>query len=643
MAGFLTNTQVLERTLIAGLCLLFALPLSAQDKINKKAQKLYDESTELLHWDKYKEATPLLVEALDIQPEFLKARERLGFIYYQDKQYADAFTQIELLVKQSPTYSKEAYYYLAMTGLATLQTDKAKEYLAHYKKVGAIGDKRAHELKLLERNISFAGKAKNDPIPFEPIDVGPGINTTDNEYFPALTAEGEYLYFTRQKQFGIKSQEDILVSQWSDDKWQSSLSVSNNVNTEAANEGAHSISPDGNALYFTMCEGQGGYGSCDIYVSFRKGGNWSKPKNLGASINTKYKETQPCISPDGRQLYFVSSRPGGIGKLDIWVSDLQPNGLWGEPINLGPTINTTEIDERPYIHTDNTTLYFSSDGHPGFGAADIYVSRLQANNTWGQAINLGYPLNSYSYEGGIFVSRDGSTAYFATDRFSEAGDLDIYSFPLPPSIQPIPATFVKGKVADNTNNRPLEAIITFTDIKTDRVISNTKTSELGDYFITLPTGSSYALNISKPGYLFFSKYFSLDSIHANKPYLLDVQLKAIEVGESLVLNNIFYTKGSYELIPGSKAELDDLVEMLQLNPTMSLEISGHTDNTGTDAINKELSQKRANAVMQYLVDNGIEAERLKAKGYGSSKPVADNNTDLGRSLNRRTEIQVTGK
>lgn len=643
MAGFITNAQVLKYTLIGALFPLLSSPLFAQDKINKKAQKLYDETTELLHWNKFDEATPLLIQALDIQPDFLKALERLGFVYYQNKKYSDAYEQIETLVKQAPSYSKEAYYYLAMTGLATLQTEKAKEYLTHYKKVGTIGDKRAHELELLERNITFADKAKNDPIPFKPIDVGPGINTTDNEYFPALTAEGEYLYFTRQKQFGIKSQEDILVSQWSGDKWQSSLSVSNNVNTEQANEGAHSISPDGNALYFTMCEGQGGYGSCDIYVSFKKNGNWSKPKNLGPSINTKHKETQPCISPDGRQLYFVSSRPGGIGKLDIWVSELQPNGLWGEPTNLGPTINTTEIDERPYIHVDNTTLYFSSDGHPGFGAADIYVSRIQADGTWGAPENLGYPLNSYNYEGGLFVSRNGATAYFATNRYSKGGDLDVYSFPLPASIQPIPSTYVKGNVTDHENSRPLEAVITFTNIENDRVISNTKTNELGEYFITLPTGASYALNISKPGYLFFSKYFSLDSLNANRPFQLDVHLKAIEVGESLVLNNIFYSKGSYELLPASKAELDDLVELLQLNPTLALEISGHTDNTGTDAINNELSQKRANSVMQYLIDSGIDAKRLKAKGYGSSKPVSDNSTDLGRSMNRRTEILVIGK
>lgn len=643
MAGFLTNAQVLKYTLIATVCLLLSLPLSAQDKINKKAQKLYEESTELLHWSKFDEATPLLIQALDIQPDFLKARERLGFIYYQNKQYAEAYEQIKLLVEQAPKYSKEAYYYLAMTGLATLQTDKAKEYLDYYKTVGAIGDKRAHEIALLEKNISFAAKAKNDPIPFEPIDVGPGINTTDNEYFPALTADGAYLYFSREKKFGIKSQEDIMVSQWTGDKWENSLSVSNNVNTETANEGAHSISPDGNALYFTICEGMGGYGGCDIYVSFKKKSNWSAPVNLGPTINTPHKETQPCISPDGRQLYFVSSRPGGLGKLDIWVSDLQPNGTWGEAKNLGPTINTTEIDERPYIHVDNSTMYFSSDGHPGFGHADIYVSRMQANGNWGQAVNLGYPLNSYSYEGGLFVSRDGSTAYFATNRFSKGGDLDIYSFPLAPSMQPIPSTYVKGKVADHENNRPLEAIITFTNIETDRVISNTTTNDLGEYFITLPTGSSYALNISKPGYLFFSKYFSLDSLNANRPFQLDVHLKAIEVGESLVLNNIFYSKGSYELLPASKAELDDLVEMLQLNPTLVIEISGHTDNTGTDAINKELSQKRANAVMQYLIENGIDAKKLKAKGYGSSKPVADNATETGRTQNRRTEIQVIGK
>ncbi len=645
MGNFPANPQIPQYSVkaVLWLCLLLVCSTAwAQDKINKKAQALYDESSELLHWDKFDEAESLLLEALKIQPDYIKATERLGYVYYQNGKYALAHQYVNKLVQMAPNHSKEAYFYLARTGLATLQFDEGLKNLAHYRSVGAINDKREAELNLLEQNLLFAKGAIKDSFSFKPANAGPDVNTEDNEYFPSITADGSFLYFTRQKQEGRLSQEDIMVSQWANDAWQGSYSVSPNINTNNANQGAHSISPDGNSLYFTQCEGSGGYGSCDIYVSRKRGNVWSKPVNLGPNINTRMKETQPCISPDGTRLYFVSSREGGYGKLDIWVSQLQPDGQWGTPENLGPSINTAEIDERPYIHTDNRTLYFSSDGHPGFGDADIYLSRRDADG-WGKAVNLGYPLNSYNYEGGIYVSREGEEAYFATDRYSKGGDLDVYHFPLPPALRPVPVTYVRGTVKDKKTGQPLTALINFTELESSQVINEVGADVDGSFFLILPTGASYALNISRPGYLFHSQYFSLDSIKPNRPYTLQVALQPIEVGERLVLSNIFYEKNAFALKPESKAELNDLLEFLKLNPTVSLEISGHTDNTGTDAINKELSQNRAGAVVTYLINQGIAASRLQAKGYGSSAPIATNDTEEGRAQNRRTEIKVLGK
>lgn len=645
MGNITTNPQIPQHTLKSVLllvALLWGSLLLAQQKVNKKAEKLYDESTELLHWDKFDEAEELLQKALEIQPDYVLALQRLGYTYYQNGKYTEAHQYIQKLIKVAPDHSKEAYFYLARTSLATLNFDQGLQSLDTYREIGAINEKRANELRLLEQNLRFAKNSIKDSFELELINAGPDVNTPDNEYFPATTADGKYLYFTRQKRFGIRSQEDIMISEWSDNGWQGAFSVSPNVNTDGANQGAHSISPDGKYLFFTQCEAAGGYGGCDIYVSRKQSGVWSKPVNLGPNINTKYKETQPCISPNGLQLFFVSSREGGLGKLDIWVSTLQPDGSWGPPQNLGPNVNTAEIDERPYLHTDNRTLYFSSDGHPGFGDADIYLSRFE-EGTWSEAQNLGYPLNSYNYEGGIFVERQGDQAYFATDKYSANGDLDIYHFPLPPAARPIPVTYVQGTVSDRHSGQSLEAVITFTDIATGMEVNKVLSEKDGSFFLTLPTGSAYALNISKPGYLFHSQHFSLESVQASIPYALKIELHPVEVGETLVLNNIFFEKNKYGLKAESTAELDDLVDFLELNPSVVLEISGHTDSTGSAAINKELSQERANSVVAYLTVKGINPKRLKAKGYGSTKPVADNSTFAGRALNRRTEIKVIGK
>lgn len=651
MGNIVANPQIHEYSLIRGLLVvsvLLMLPLClwaqpGTQKVSKKAEKLYEESTTYMQFGDYEAAETKLLEALGEQPDYHMALERLGYVYIQMDQHNKAYPYIKKLVELAPTHSKEAYYYLGLTGLAAHQFDEAIAYLEHYKTVGSINDKRQQEIDRLEANLKFAREAIKNPIPFDPVSAGPDVNTPSNEYFPSITADGGYLYFTRQVQVGKYTHEDIFVSLHKDGLWQGSYSISDNVNNPNQNEGAHSISPDGKTLLFTICESSMGYGGCDIYMSRRQGNNWSKPMNLGPRINTKHKETQPCLAPDGRSLYFVSSRDGGYGMLDIWVSHIGDDGYWSEPVNLGPTVNTAGLDERPYIHTDNNTLYFSSDGHPGFGDADIYLSRRQTDDSWGTAQNLGYPLNSFDYEGGIYVTRDGEQAYFATDRYSEKGDLDIYHFDLPEQDKPTPATYVTGTVTDKDTGKPVEASIQFLQLETGEVENQVQAGNSGDFFLTLPTGKTYALNVSMPGYLFYSEHFSLMSIDPAKPFELQVQLQPVEVGEKLVLKNIFYEKEAFALKPESKVELNKLVAFLKENPTMKIEIGGHTDDSGTAAFNKDLSQKRANEVKQYLISQGIDAARLSTKGYGQDEPLLPNTTEENRAQNRRTEVKIIEK
>jgi len=565
----------------------------------------------------------------------------LGYLYYNSRNYSKAQHHFKVMVQTDPNKSKEAFYYLARSSYYIHEFETAQHYITHYRSIGAINEKREAELKLLESSIVFAREAVKKPFPFTPKPAGEGVNSPDFEYFPALTADGQYLFFTRQIKDPTtkKLQEDILVSQrGADGKWGKAISVSSNVNTPDANQGAHSISPDGRQLYFTICEGKGGYGSCDIYVSKRVGNTWGKPVNLGPKINTRFKETQPCISGDGRSLYFVSSRPEGYGMLDIWVSHLDDNGEWGTPTNLGPKINTPYIDERPYMHPDGQTLYFSSNGRPGFGDADIYFTRKQGDD-WTEPTNLGHPLNSYYYEGGIFVTLTGDTGYFATDRFSTDGNLDIYAFEMPIAARPKTATYISGTVRDKATNKVLLPQIEFVDLTTGEVTNLViPDAQTGEFLLTLPIGSNYGLNINQPGYLFYSYNLPVDKQkHYQK---LDILLEPITANSKVVLNNVFYETGLFKLKPESKTELNRLLKFMETNPTIKLEVAGHTDNVGTDAANLDLSQKRANEVANYLIAGGIDKARLKAKGYGAAQPIADNATETGRAQNRRTEIVI---
>ncbi len=644
MGNLPANTQILRYSVklssLLLLLLLGTIPLIAQpQKVNKKAMDLYTESTEHLHWDRFSEAEQALLKALEIQPDFILAHDRLGLIYYNIRRYSDAKNHLLQVVQAEPTKSKEAYYYLARSSFYIQQFDTAQHYVNIYRTVGAINEKREGELKQLESSITFAREAVKKPFPFTPKPAGDGVNSTNNEYFPALTADGQYLFFTRQVKDPTTrhNQEDILVSQRNSTGWSTAISVSDLINTPDANEGAHSISPDGRQLYFTVCEG-GGYGSCDIYVSKRVGNSWGKPQNLGPKVNTTAKETQPCISGDGRSLYFVSSRAGGLGMLDIWVSHMDAEGEWGMPINLGPNVNTKEIDERPYMHPDGQTLYFSSNGRPGFGDADIYYSRKQADG-WASPENLGYPLNSYYYEGGIFVSLTGDTGYFATDRFTSTGNLDIYAFEMPIAARPRTVTYISGTVKDKTTNKAIFPVVEFIDLNTglttNLVVPDVQT---GEFLLTLPTGSNYGLNINQPGYLFYSYNLPIDKQKNSQK--LNILLEPITNRSSVVLNNVFYETGLFKLKPESKIELDRLVKFMQVNPTVKLEVAGHTDNVGTDANNLTLSQKRATEVVNFMVAAGIDKTRLVPKGYGATKPISDNDTEVGRGQNRRTEIMI---
>ncbi len=427
----------------------------------------------------------------------------------------------------------------------------------------------------------------------------------------------------------------------SDGKWQTATPLTQ-INSEF-NEGALSLSQDGKVLFFTGCNRPDGLGRCDIYVTQKRGDTWSSPYDISPPVNTPGWESQPSISADGRTLYFVSNRKGGYGGYDIWKSKLTEKG-WSEPENLGPNINTSFDEQSPFIHPDDSTLYFCSNGWPGLGGKDLFVSRLGTDGKWQKPVNLGYPINSSGDENGLTLTAGGNHAFFSSNNLNGHGGFDIYTFELPATLRPHKVTYVKGIVMDAKTKQPLESAVEIVDLeKNTPVYQDYSSADKGDFLATITTGKNYGLNISKEGYLFYSANFSLFGQEDRKPYNLTVLLQPIEVGNKVVLNNIFFDTNKFDIKDESKPELLKIIDFLSVNPRIHIEISGHTDNVGGPQMNQTLSENRAKAVYQYLVSGGVNAGRLTYKGYGETQPIEPNDNDDNRSKNRRTEFKIIAK
>lgn len=341
-------------------------------------------------------------------------------------------------------------------------------------------------------------------------------------------------------------------------------------------------------------------------------------------------------------MYFVSNRPGGLGGYDIWKSTLKSDGYWGVPQNLGPEINTPYDEHTPFIHPDGKTLYFSSDGWPGLGNKDVFLSRLDDAGHWGKPENLGYPINTFNEETGLIVTPDGTEGLFSSNLKRGFGDMDIYQFKMPENKKPLPITYVKGIVKDKETGAFVEAKVQVVNLKNGKTEYNDYTSkETGDFLAVMPIGGNYAFNASSDGYLFYSENYELNSSYTNKPFLLKILLEKLKVGTNVILKNIFFNTNQYSLLPASVTELTTLVDLLNNNANISIEIQGHTDDVGNVKDNEKLSMQRAKAVYDYLLEHKIAAERLTYKGYGESKPITSNSTEENRKLNRRTSFVIS--
>ena len=637
------------RLLIAfGILLLLHIDLRAQEKVRTKADKQFDKAALCYKKGDFVAAEHLLDDLLKDEPRYAEAWLLKADMYNDDKQSADAVAYYRKAVEIDSAVFPPAYYIMANLYFDMEKYDEAK---ANYYKYLAFNPKIQAEIQRIHDNLlscDYRSKMIRNPVPFNPVNIGPNVNTTGFEYINAISLDESQLFLTR-KGADPRSDESFYRSVSARSatgqlNWSPALELGPPLNTQG-NEGAMCVSPDGMSMIITCCSRRDSYGTCDLYASHKVGNTWTEPENLGPDVNSSAWESQPCLATDGRTLYFVSNRRGGHGGSDIYKSTLQDDGYWSKPVNLGDSINTPYDEMAPFIHSDGHTLYFSSRGHQGMGGADLFVSRLAENGVWSTPQNLGYPVNTNKDEINLIITPRGDEAYISAERPSGFGNTDIYRFELPVASRPASVSYIKGKVYDKNTQYPLHASFELIDIKSNKaVVNSTSNPVTGEFVMSLPVDKDYALNVTCKGYLFFSMNFTskagTDSIN---PVQLNVPMQPLEVGEKVVLRNIFFDVDKYELLPDSRAELGKLVLFLSKNNAVHIEIGGHTDNQGSDSHNQALSQNRAKAVYDYLITNGIIAERLNYVGYGKTIPIDGNETPEGRANNRRTEIKVVSK
>lgn len=661
---------------IAFLCLCL-LPAFAQEDadpcqqtMDKNSEKLFKKARDFQKNGKKEEALEIYDDILAEHPEYLNVNYYYALSYYlpieanryqaktKDKSdYKKAMAAFNRMYNVCPYYKPHCNLYAAR--LAYFNEDFAEaikfatvivenpELFSAPKDTAKLG-----EAQLLIRKARFYDNILNHPVPFDPKPV-PGISTDADEYLGTLSPDGEHFYFTRRKNVvddspfshGEKvSKEFFSYSDKKNGHFGTGVPLPHPFN-RALSEGSPTINITNNMLIFTKLVSTSGYHNYDLYYSEFIDGEWTEPKSLGPNINRPDSwESQASLSSDGKVLFFASDRPGTYGGSDIWYSQRNSDGTWRKPVNLGPTINTPENERSPFLHTDSKTLYFSSSGHDGMGGQDIFFSKLDEKNRWTAPTNIGYPINSENDEVDFFVSLDGKTGYFSSNNIDNQ-DWNIYEFELYEEARPHMMMIVKGKVTADDGD--LEgATVEIRDTATNVIATGIVSANTGNYAVATEVKKEdpqpIIVTVKKEGHSYDSQIITPEQMQESI-VTKDAEVKAIEPGKVCDLRDIYYETNSYTLTQASKVVLALFIEFLKDNPTVKVEIQGHTDNIGNDDANQKLSEQRAKAVYDYVIGKGIPADRLRYKGYGESQPIADNNTATGRAKNRRTVFLIYEK
>jgi outer membrane protein OmpA-like peptidoglycan-associated protein/tetratricopeptide (TPR) repeat protein len=554
------------------------------------------------------------------------------------------------------------FFYLGQAYHQNYQFEKAIENLNKFIYYLTSEDKDLQEEADRYLQMCYTGKQLiENPISIKTTNLGIKINSKFPEYSPVLTPDGKKIYFTTRrggesdlKDYTGYYYEDIYFSEYDENtqSWNEAKAIEN-INSNF-HEATINISFDGKTLF--LYKDQDGDGN--IYYSDLKKDKWSDPVKMKAPVNTESYENHACLSADGTRLYLVSDRPGGFGGKDIWVVEKNKKGKWENATNLGPEINTKYNEDAPFILSDNKTLYFSSEGHQTMGGYDIFISEMDDNGKWGNPENIGSPLNTPNDDIFFFPLLDGNLAFYASDQMGGEGEKDLYSVSIRSGMEQL--AVIHGFVIDTTTNMPLESIIRVRDMKNDIIATTTPNLETGEYYLSLTPGIDYIMEIeSNDGEILYdtlSISMAEENVFSfNKPFhikyadftsLIDTINKQIHfgdrIGDRFVLKNIYFDFDKYFLREKSEEELNKVVDLMNKYPMINLEFSGHTDSVGTDQYNQVLSTNRVKSVVDYLISKDVNPDRLTFVGYGESQPIATNSTDEGRQMNRRIEFKISG-
>ncbi len=628
----------------------------------------------------------VLVQAANLDPTNLKANFDAGtyHIYTIGK---DLAVQYFLRVyERDPNYRFDIEYWIGNSYQFGFQFDKAIDYYNRYlKRANAKPNYMGRDKVSIEQVLKNIQECENgkilvaNPQNYAIVNMGVEINSEWDDYAPVLNEAEDELIFTSRRRDGNlnpdvyednKPWEDIFISRKVGGKWQPAENMGPRVNS-IYHDSNLALSADGNTLFLHRDENGG-----DIYfITKGPDGNWGNPQPLPGVVNSSYAEKSVSISRDQKTLYFSSDRPGGLGALDIYKATINASGQWVNVQNLGPKINTPEDDDGPFIDYDNITLYFSSKGHKGMGGYDIFKSVLnESTGEWSDAENLGYPINTPDNDIYFVSTKTGDRAYYSSLREDALGYDDIYVITIPDNViarrgetaaqaqtpvttqpdvtpgtdKPEPVKTLKPflytiTVIDAETRQPVDARTQLQGLR-DNVVVAAKTTATGvtEFSIREAGAKDYRLSVESDGYMFVNQNVRLDGA-SDQPKTLSrtVELRKVQVGATSVLRNIYFDFDKASFKQESYTELNKLERMMSQNANMRVEIAGHTDYIGTAAYNMNLSQRRAEAVKDFLVKKGIDPRRIVAKGYGKTKPLVSNDDEEeGRELNRRVEFKV---
>jgi outer membrane protein OmpA-like peptidoglycan-associated protein/Tol biopolymer transport system component len=672
----------------------FALFCTHYQAAAQSVKRLLKEATDLAQAKDFAGAIPLYEKVLTQEPDNPEANFSLGACHLLAHHREKSLPYFQNVYKQNPDYQPELKEFLAESyQINNLFREAEKLYLLvktdletrlkqakSGKDKTLIGELEAH-LKVCQKRIIECKHGEdyvNAPVDAQIENVGNIINSRAPEYAPVISADESVMVFTSRRDDttgDCKDQtdglpcEDIYIAYHQNGQWTTPQNLGTNVNTKR-HDACIALSPNGKEL-FVYRDNERGFG--DIYLSKQKAdGSWSPVKALPAPINTEFHETSISITADEKTVYFAGNRPGGFGGLDIWKSTQNEKGEWGKPENLGGLINTPENEDAPFIMPDGKTLYFSSLGHTSMGGYDIYQCDW-IDNKWTKPANLGYPINTADDDIYFVLSANRKNGYYASPKEGGFGEKDIYVIRMPQTdltliskkvdnelkppklelkIDQTPTTtkgvkaLLRGKVIDKQTKAPLEAEVRIIDLESDERLNTINTSQEGNYRQDpIPIGHSFLVHAEKEGYLFDSETAIIPVSTEDQEIVVNLALQRLQKGVKTKLK-VFFDFDKANLRKESVPELRAFLAYLKANPKVKVEIAGHTDNIGTDQKNRILSNQRAKAVRDYLLDKGITEDRMRYKGYGFHVPVVPNkNTDgsdnpENRQLNRRTECEV---